>query len=158
MLRPASAFTSVLLALTLVTGCSEPSEDGRGQAGASATSAAPSAGGGLDGQDKISDSWPREIPLPAKYEVKSASSPDGKYHALNVFAVSTEDVRATLDQFTSNGFKTVRETETGKGGLYEFANDKWNVSLIIGVSDANGNPTNEDTGLHFLGYNVGPVS
>ncbi|MFG3700809.1 hypothetical protein ACGF5C_23250 [Micromonospora sp. NPDC047620] len=158
MLRPASAFTSALLALTLVTGCSEPSEAGRDQAGPSATSAAPSAGGGLKGQDKISDSWPREIPLPAKYEVQSASSPDGKYHFLNVFGVSEEHVQATLAQFPSNGFKQVSETKIGKGGNYKFANDKWDVGLIIGLSDENGNPTNEDTGRFFLGYNVGPVS
>lgn len=160
-LRPASACTAALLALTLTlaTACSEEPEGNPGQTGASASSSsADGAGEGLEGQDKISDTWPREVPLPAKYEIKSASSPDGKIHMASVLARSLADVRATLAQFESNGFTKVRGTETGAGGLYEFTNDKWKVNLTIGRSDANGNPTSEDTGIYYMGYNIGPVS
>jgi hypothetical protein len=159
-LRRASACTAALLALSLAlaTACSEEPEGNPGQ---TATSASPTAGGSgepLEGQDKISDKWPREIPLPAKYKIQSVSAPSGDIHMASVFAVSKEDVRATLAKFETNGFTKVRATATGSGGLYEFKNAKWEVSLIIGLSDANGDPTSEDTGMHYIGYNVGPAS
>ena len=157
MLRRASVSIAALLALTMVTGCSEPAKDSQDQNGASARSTATTPEESLEGQDKISDSWPREIPLPVEYEIQSASSPDGNIHALNVFAVSTKDVQATLAKFASNGFTKVDGSETGVGGVFKFENDEWSVGLIIGLSDANGEPTTEDTGKYLIGYNVGPV-
>ncbi|SCL72551.1 hypothetical protein GA0070606_6168 [Micromonospora citrea] len=159
MLRPVSARTAAVLALTLAltTACGQDSADGPDRAAASASPTTSGSGEALEGQDKISDEWPREIPLPAKYKILSASAPDGNFHLATVFAVSLEDVRATLAKFESDGFKKVRGTETGVGGIFQFKNDKWQVDLIIGFCDANGEPTSKDTGMYGVNYNIGPV-